>query len=435
MNPRLLALLLAPSLTMAAASANAPLQQRIDEAQPGDTIVVDGGRHQGALRIEKPITLKGDGNPAIIGDRSGHVIHALASDIAIEGFTIRNSGSNLSQDHAGIMAEGDRARIANNRFEDCLHGIYLKRSSGGTVEGNRIVGKSVKLVPIEDVLSADARPIPGSNLCAVNLDVNQRGNGIHLWSSSGNQLIDNEISNTRDGIYFSFSDRTTVRGNLVRRVRYGLHYMYSDENVFESNRFEENAAGAALMYSHSLFVRNNAFLNNRGRRAYGLLLQSLDDSTFIGNRLDQNTVGIYLENSNRNRFLRNRIQANYIGVRLTASSQDNGFDANRFVRNLHSVELDRASSANDWAPDGSGNFWSEARPIDLDADQVSEFAHRESDLLGPLRRKFPAVGLLSQTPALQLLSFVHSRSPLPGVPAITDPAPLTRPGGPSDKDD
>src|SRR5690606_5719951 len=137
---------------------------------------------------------------------------------------------------------------------------------------------------------------------AVDLDVNQRGNGIHLWNSSANQLERNHISDTRDGIYFSFSDRAIVRGNFVERVRYGLHYMYSDENVFESNRFAGNAAGAALMYSKSLFIRDNVFANNRGRRAYGLLLQSLDNSTFRDNELRQNTVGIYLENCNANVF-------------------------------------------------------------------------------------------------------------------------------------
>ena len=42
-----------------------------------------------------------------------------------------------------------------------------------------------------------------------------------------------------------------------------------------------------------------------------------------------------------------------------------------------------------------------------------------------LRRDFPAVGFLSESPALKLLRFVNERAVIPGLSAIEDPAPLT----------
>lgn len=419
------------AVVLSAANGASTLQQRIDAAAPGAVIRVESGIYAGSITIDKPLTLLGLDQPVIDGGGEGHVVHILAPDVRLEGFVIRASGANLSKDHAGIMVEGDNAAIANNRIEDSLHGIYLKKVSGAVVTGNRVLGKTGKLVPVEDALTQGLRLTPDGEMCVVDLGQNQRGNGIHLWNSVGNRLENNEISGTRDGIYFSFSDRTLVRNNSVHHVRYGLHYMYSDENVFEHNRFEQNAAGAAIMYSKGLLVRGNTFANNRGRRAYGLLLNAVDDTTFIGNELRRNTVGIYVENSNHNFFTRNAIGANYIGVRFTASSMNNNFTRNTFSRNLHSVELDRDSATNQWTSDGVGNFWANAQAIDLDGDGAGEFAHREADLLGGFRREFPAAGLLTRTPALRLIDFVQSRVPLPEIPAIIDSAPLTRaPTGP-----
>ncbi len=417
-----------------AESAPGTLQARIDAARAGDTIEVDGGVHEGPLRIEKPITLAGLEGAVIEGGGSGHVIHILAPDVRVEGLLIRGSGLDLSRDHAGIMIEGDRAEIVNNRIEDSLHGIYLKEARDCSISHNRITGKKERLVPVEDILSDGLRLTPDGEMCIIDLSVHQRGNGIHLWNSVGNRLENNEIADARDGIYFSFSDRSMVRGNFVHNVRYGLHYMYSDENVFENNRFENNAAGAAIMYSRGLFVRGNSFTNNRGRRAYGLLLNAIDDTTVVENELRRNTIGVYLENSNRNHFLGNAVGANYVGVRLTASSADNSFSRNQFTRNLHSVELDRSSAGNDWAPQGTGNFWSGSETVDLTGDGRSEFMHREADLLGAYRREFPVAGLLSQSPALQLLEYVQSKVPVPGISAIIDPAPLTRPPSESGRD-
>ncbi len=406
--------------------AVAGLQARIDAAEAGATVRVESGVYAGPLRIEKPLVLEGVGQPVIEGDWKGHVIHVLSDGVRISGLEIRGSGANLSRDHAGIMIEGEGAVVEGNRIADSLHGIYLKKANGSRILKNRITGMKEKLVPVGDIVSEGLRLTPDGEMCIIDVNINQRGNGIHLWNSTGGFLEGNEIEGTRDGIYFSFSDRTIVRDNLVRGVRYGLHYMYSDENVFENNRFEGNAAGSAIMYSKGLFVRGNIFANNRSLRAYGMLLNAVDDTTFIGNELRQNTVGIYVENSNNNHFRENVIGTNYIGVRMSMSSMDNTFSRNGFSRNLHSVELEKSSVGNEWSPEGVGNFWSGAQTVDLDGDGASEFAHREADLLGAYRRDFPAAGLLTRTPALQLVEMVQSRVPLPGVSAITDSAPLTR---------
>jgi nitrous oxidase accessory protein len=234
------------------------------------------------------------------------------------------------------------------------------------------------------------------------------------------------VARTRDGIYFSFADRCEVSRNEVRETRYGLHYMYSDENEFHHNSFLENSAGAALMYSKDLQVSENHFASNRGRRAYGMLLQSVDDSTFIGNEILENTIGIYAENSQNNRFIDNRLGGNYVAFRMGGSSAGNTLGQTHFVGNWHSVEVDGDAARNRWHGPEAGNRWQGPLEPDLDGDGLGDFAHREWDPLGPLRQDFPLVGLLSGSAGLEALRFAASRSGAASSRVIVDPRPMTR---------
>lgn len=254
--------------------------------------------------------------------------------------------------------------------------------------------------------------------------MNRRGNGIHQWNSENNLIVGNEISDTRDGIYFSFTNHSRVEDNFVHQARYGLHYMYSDDNHFENNTFSDNAAGAAIMFSKGLIVRRNRFINNRGLRAYGLIFQSTDRTLLEQNDIQHNAVGLSFNQCNGNKLIGNRLTNNYIGLRLGSNSDDNQISENIFVNNLHPVELAGEGSGNRWAISGVGNFWGDAVAFDLDGDGINDLPHRELDLLGVLRRDFPAIALLSESPGLKLLRFAHARAALPGVPSIEDRASL-----------
>jgi len=398
------------------------LQERIDAAAPGDVLEISAGDYEGSLVIEKPLKLIGNNFPHISGGGEGSVITVRADDVEIRGFHISGSGVNLSKDQAGVHVTGERVTIASNRIDDVLHGIYLKKAVGFRVSGNEIHGKTT-LPPVERP-DSEAIASDGAEYCAP-LNVNSRGNGIHLWNSSGGELDGNTITDTRDGMYFSFTNDTKVRANRIRGVRYGLHYMYSDNNDFEGNTFADSAAGAAIMYSKNLIIRGNRFIANRGFRAYGMLLNSVDNTRIEGNFLNNNTVGIYLENNNNNVLTGNRIANNYIGVRMTASSNDNAFSENRFSGNMHPAELAGQNESNRWAIDGVGNHWQNAAPVDLNGDGIGELPHREVDLLGNMRRDLPMIGLLSGSPGLKLLEFGERHIAAPDADAILDPAPLT----------
>ncbi|WP_022834636.1 nitrous oxide reductase family maturation protein NosD [Salisaeta longa] len=384
---------------LAAPAAGQTLAQRLAAAAPGDTVVVRGGIHPGPFSIDTPLVLIGRGRPVLSGNGATHVVTINAPHVTVQGFVIRRSGKQLNQDHAGVMVRAPRATVRDNVLRDVLHGIYVKGVGHAYIQNNRITGQKTRALA-------------------------QRGNGIHLWKSTHNRIAGNRIRHTRDGIYFSFADRSQVLRNTVHHVRYGLHYMYSDHNTFAHNVFYGNVSGSALMYSSEVTARHNTFRNNRSQGGYGLLVQSLEASTFTDNRLIGNTFGVYLENTSNSRFEGNVVARNYTGVRLTGSSMGNRFSGNVVEGNLHTAALAGTQGANTWHIGGRGNYWGPTGLLDLTGDGVSEWPHRTVDLMAVARADFPLVGVLAGSPGLALAERVVQRVPLASVPTIVDPHPL-----------
>jgi nitrous oxidase accessory protein len=404
-------------------ACGATLQERIDAAAPNETLRVEAGVHSGAIVISKPLTLIGEPGAEIRAEGIGKTITIAADDVTVRDLRITGSGLNLSDDDAAVFVTGNRATIEHNVIADSLHGVYLKKVSGARILDDRIEGKTTitpSTEPVEKGIGQSAEN------CDTTLIANRRGNGIHQWNCEGNLIRGNDISETRDGIYFSFTNNSRVESNTVHHTRYGLHYMYSDANIFENNTFTENAAGAAIMFSKELVVRGNRFVSNRGLRAYGLIVQSTDRSEFVNNTIEQDAVGLSFNQCNGNTVKGNRVVGNYIGLRFGSNSDSNRFTENVFARNLHPVETGGSDLAgNLWAVNGVGNQWDTGAEIDLNHDGVGDLPHREIDLFGILRRDFPAVAFLSDSPAVKLLRFANERAQIPGVSAIEDPSPLT----------
>jgi nitrous oxidase accessory protein len=421
-----LLVMLAFAVDACAETAGDRLRAEIAAAAPGATLKVRAGDYEGTFVIERPLHLLGARGAVLHGNGRGNVVAVRSADVEIAGFVIRGSGRNLFEDNAALHITGARAFIHDNRIVDMLHGVYVRKVNDCRIVNNRIFGDGAAGEAIADPVIAGLKvgDAASGELCSVPDPQDRRGNGIHLWNSSGHFLSGNVIQGTRDGIYFSFTSQTTVEENQISHVRYGLHYMYSNENIFTRNVFTENAAGAALMYSKKLRLEQNHFVANRSHRAYGLLMQSIDDTLVERNVIEGNTVGLYLENGNNDTVRGNRIAGNYVGLRVNDSTADTRFFENAFTGNIHPLETSGGNAANFWAVAGRGNHWEDAVTLDLNGDGIADVPHREPDLFGAWRRTFPAIGLLSASPGERLLRLIHSRLALPGLPGVTDPHPL-----------
>ena len=105
-----------------------------------------------------------------------------------------------------------------------------------------------------------------------------RGNGIHLFNSTGNRLIRNRVRATRDGIYFSFASGNLVVGNEVTRspLRAALH-VFGRQPVRATTPSPKTPRARRSCSPSGSCSGEKTFSRHVGYRAYGLLLQTGED--------------------------------------------------------------------------------------------------------------------------------------------------------------
>ena len=371
------------------------------QVAPGDIVRVTGPEYYENLVIDVPITLVGVGMPVIHGGYQGNVVHVLASGTTIQGLHIREASPLLTKDMACILIEADSVTVRDSVITESLHGIYVKGGNDILISGNLIEGRL-------DLIESD------------------RGNGIHLWNSHGNRIVDNEIFNVRDGIYFSFANDTKIERNHVHHVRYGLHYMYSNDNSFSDNLFERNVAGAALMYSENILFSRNTFARCRGYRAYGILLQSMSGVVAQGNLILDNSRGIFMNNSDTSVFEHNDVVDNDLALQLNGGCDANRFSGNNFLDNLSELLLDVSDRETLWADEDGGNHWSRYRGYDLDGDGIGDVPFGIQNVFQILETRVPEVRFYLLSPAAEVLRAAERALPILSLGEVEDPLPLMR---------
>ncbi|HEU4700452.1 MAG TPA: nitrous oxide reductase family maturation protein NosD [Gemmatimonadales bacterium] len=375
-------------------------QAAVAAARAGDTVVVRAGRYPGLLVVDRPLALLGEPGAVLDGERRGTVVTVQADSVTLRGFTIEHAGREMNHDQAAVKLEQCRGcRVLDNTLRDPLHGIYLLGSDSSEIARNVITG-------------------------AADLVDNSRGNGIHLFRSTGNRVVGNRIRGTRDGIYFSFASGNTVTDNDVAGVRYGLHYMYSDDNRFERNVFTRNAAGAAIMFSKRIVFRENVFARHTGYRAYGILLQTAEQVVAERNRIEGNLTGLFLDGCINDVFRDNLIAGNGIGVDVLASAEGNTFTGNVFEGNRTAVRKVLGNGENAWDEAGRGNWWGDARVFDLDGDGIGDRPYVVGDAYAALAAARPALELFGGTVAAGALAWAEDAFPVFAPPRVADAHPL-----------
>jgi nitrous oxidase accessory protein len=403
------------------------LQAKVEAAPAGATVVLTTGTHQGAMTIDKRLTIRGGSDVTLKGQAETSVITAASDHVAVKNLTITGSGRDLGDDEAGVLVTGDHVTLDNLTLRNNLHGIYVRGGKNVTIRETQIVG----LAAIEEKPAVTGQTATqGGDGIHHNPPGAQAliGNGIHLWNAKGAAIVNNTIHDVRDGIYVAHSDQSRFVGNKIHDGRYGIHYMYSHNNRIEGNELWRNVAGAALMFSRNLTVQDNILRDHSGLRAYGLLLQDVDYSTFTGNTMRGNRSGLRLQNSNANTLRHNRIAGNITGITMGSASRENTLARNRIGPNLRQLELTGPVPPTHWSVDGKGNRWHNAMPLDLNADGVSEWPHHEVDLVAAKRQQFAPIQLLTGSAGIRAVEWALSRAPVPGMRYITDPNPLTAGG-------
>jgi parallel beta-helix repeat protein len=189
------------------------IQEAINAAQNGSTILVDSGVYYEHLTVNKSLTLLGaDKEDTIIdGSHSGSVITITSDNVTLNGFTIRNSSNDL-------FAGAD---------------IDLYHSVGSVVSGNVVT------------LGGWA--------------------GIEIDDSSNDRLSDNIVSSTigstvgliwGDAIRLTSSANNTISGNIITNcTEFGINLINCQGNLIAGNTI----LGETISIDSST---NNTFFHN-----------------------------------------------------------------------------------------------------------------------------------------------------------------------------
>lgn len=378
------------------------LQAAITAAAPGDTVEMQRGFYRVNLRIDKQLTLRGIDRPTLSGGQTGDTIRVTAPDVVIEGLIVRDSGTSLKDQNAGIYIYpgAHRAVVRHNDLTYNLFGLWIEKANDVQVLHNTITG-------LRDVNSS------------------QRGNGVQLYNTTGARIEGNHISFVRDALYVDVSHHAVFRGNRLHHSRYGTHYMNSYYNLWEDNDTYLNRGGLALMEVRDQVVRNNRAWGNSD---HGIMLRTLQDSVIENNVVAENARGFFIYDVEYITLRGNLVTRNTVGVHLSAGSKNNKVEGNDFIGNREQVRYVGARDER-WGTEG-GNHWSNYLGWDRDGNGVGDVPYEANDMVDRLTWRHPAIKLLLASPAVQALRMVGQQFPVLRVPTVVDPKPRMQPNQP-----
>ncbi len=387
------------------APGDGTLARAIADAEPGDVLRLGNGEYKGAVTIDRPLTLIGDG-AWVAGYGSGTAITVDASAVTISGLVVSGSGSSHETLDSGIKLTkaATGARVLDNVLRGNLHGVDIHGARDAVVARNVIVGRR------------------GHRM-------NERGNGVYIWNAPGAVVESNVIRHGRDGIFVNTSRDNIFNNNRFEALRFAVHYMYADGSEVTGNVSVGNHLGYAIMFTRNVVVRDNVSI---GDRDHGIMLNYANDA-----RIENNLVVgggekcLFMYNANKNTLVDNRFEGCPIGIHFTAGSERNTITGNAFVGNRTQVKY-VGSKHHDWSADGRGNYWSDHVAYDIDGDGVADQAFRPNDSIDHVLWTQPAASLLLGSPAIHLIRWAQNAFPalLPG--GVVDSAPLMRPVMPAD---
>lgn len=343
------------------------IQEALDapETVDGHTILVDAGTYYEHVVVCKSVALIGENKITTIidGSKTGNVVHVIADNAHISGFTIENT-SRAYLNNCVFLDNCENVTISGNiiRFGDnCIFLRYSRRCN---------ISDNVLTNPDDDgirLYSSSENYIVGNNIWGVSY-------GIELeYASDNNALIGNNIRKVNwSNIMLSQSSFNTLRNNTLSEAFIGAKYFgvggsskeHFIQDIDESNtigenpiyywvnqhekQVPENAGYVALINSTSIIVkgltlRNNfqgillAFTNNSkienvtlSEHECGMVLYFSENNTISHSRINGCWRNVLINSSSNNTFVSNNVTSGSI-CNLFLESSDNNLVANNII--------------------------------------------------------------------------------------------------------
>lgn len=351
------------------------LQEIVEKAAPGETIVLSEGTYAGPVRMDKKLTILAQGQVVLVNEQPDPAMSIHADGVVVEGIRIIQKQG--GEESTAVFVQANSVALKELEIRTRGYGIQLRNAHNGVLEGNYITWDRGQ----------------GSS------SLSEKGNGIDLYQSSNSVIKQNVIVSMRDGIYLDNSKDLSIVNNRISSSRYGIHCMYIDGTEIVGNVGEYNITGAMIMGVREVLVSGNTFAKQRSNvNSQGILLYDVSESIVERNALEGNRVGIYLERSSHNELRYNSIYRNFVGMQFL-SAQSNVVGYNDFIGNV--IEAEAIESQSNQL---QHNFWDMAALLDMNDDGVSELTYAINPFYRNLISDTPAFQLFFQSPGIHFLS-------------------------------
>lgn len=360
------------------------LQQKLENISPNSIIVLPKGVYQGPIHIKIPgITIKGEPGAVIDGAEKGSVVVVEASNVTLQGLTLRGSGKSHAQTDAGVsLRSSENIKIINNRIEDCLFGIDVHSGKNILIKGNFISSKSVSIA--------------------------LRGDAIRLWNVKGASIEDNKWQFSRDAVLW-YSKDISFKGNEGSDSRYSIHSMYSEGVKIQNNKFTRNQVGIFLMYGSNFLISRNIITKSLGPTGMGIGIKESSNIIVQENTINYSSTGLLVDNSpykpgTRNWIFSNTFSFNGRGILLSNDMRGGVFKRNSFIGNLEDVVTENRKGSNGkWEK----NYWDKYLGFDENNDKVGDQPFILKSYGESLRGSNPKTALFYGSPLVSLVSLIE----------------------------
>jgi len=314
------------------------IQEAVNAAATGDTIVVYPGTYSENVDVNKSLTIKSENGTDVTivraVDYDDHVFAVTTDYVNIIGFTVEGATGGWK---AGIyLLYADYCNISHNIVSNNLFGIRLDWSTNCTLSNNIASNNSADGI----FLRYSRMRSFGYNIIINNICSNNGNEGIDLEDSHGNNIVDNICLNNNNGIILRGSTRDLVANNTCssNRMAIGLVENSRGNNITQNILLNNSDIGVLLGYSALNNLKNNNVSNNN----IGIQLISSTDNNILENRISSGTYGIY-----------------------SSDSSNNTIYHNDFIDNIQQVYSSTSKNIWDNSYPFGGNYWSDYTDVDL----------------------------------------------------------------------
>jgi parallel beta-helix repeat protein len=240
----------AATLTVGAGGQYTTIQQAMDAAKPGDTVLVAPGTYTENVVVNKPLTITGTATVQA-ANSSKDVFLVTSPGVHIDGLTITGGASGVD------VANVSSCVITNINASGNIRGVYLAAATNSEVRNSNLSNNGYGVYC----------DYATSNSIANNVATGEHGNGVALGDGiymdygGSNKVSNNDLSaNHVFGISIFSSSNNIVTGNTMSQNEYyGVRFRQSDNNTFTFNTVRANAQeGICLIETtnHQIYLNN-----------------------------------------------------------------------------------------------------------------------------------------------------------------------------------